>query len=181
MSIEKISRTARFGQFAANFGLVIYALTIVTLIGDFVQGEGALGKTLLEGTPWETIASPMPTGIALACLPLWFFTFALGAVLLWHARALFLGVRRQGVFVDQTAKRLTIIGWIVVALAPADILSTTAISWVVRALNPDKGIQLIFAVDDGDIYAVVVGLVIVVLGRIMTEAIRLYRENGEFV
>lgn len=181
MSINKISRAARFGQFAASFGLLIYVLIFGSLIWDTWLDQGYLGRQLIDGTPWVNIVAPLSFAQAWTSLPLWMLTDVVGIALLWQARSLFLGVRLQGVFVDQTAKRLSMLGWIVVALAPANILTITGVSYLMSRLNPDKDVQVMFMFEETDIYAVVVGLVIVVLGRIMTEAIRLYRENGEFV
>lgn len=102
------------------------------------------------------------------------------------AYALFKGFRVDGVFTLKAALRLRKIGWLIFVLAPVSILSEllgilalTCLSNCGNAIADDVRITL--SLNDTDVYALVIGLLIIAVGHIFVEAVRLSEENEAFV
>ena len=100
--------------------------------------------------------------------------------------ALFRGFRRGGVFNLQSALRLRKIGWIIFALAPVSMLSealgTLAVTCLSNCGNDiADDVRISVSFDDTDVYALVIGLLIVAVGHIFVEAVRLSDENEAFI
>jgi hypothetical protein len=85
------------------------------------------------------------------------------------------------VFIPVTALRLRRIGWLIVALSPASILANTLGAALLACWKTGDELEISIGIDSTDIYAIVIGLLLAVVSRIMLEAIRIYDENGAFV
>ena len=84
-------------------------------------------------------------------------------------------------FTIGTGRRLRRIGLILLAIAPVNILSFTLGGMVISAWATGDSLHGAVAIEDGDLYAIVVGLVITATGHMMLEAQRLSEENQSFV
>ncbi len=112
---------------------------------------------------------------------LWMIVDMMGVWMLWKIRRLFIAIRHGGMFSPDTAQLLRSIGWIVFALGPLSIFSLAIASTVMNFFLVQTGFSISIAIEDTDVYAMVIGLVIVALGHIMLEATRLNDENRAFV
>ena len=181
---EKIRRLAQFGMLASGFGIaalcVLFASMLLYLFGVIE------GFDLVKAFNLSDIVAPLDfKGRALAAF-FWLMTDALGLWLCCVAFALFKGFRDFGVFTLETSLRLRKIGWIIFAFSPVNILSSAFGTMLVSCLyNCADGIQdnvrLSVSLDDTDVYAVVIGLLIVAVGHVFVEAVRLSEENEAFV
>ncbi len=176
-----ISRYARFGEWAANFGLLLLAAVAFYVLYQAVTGavDPNQGFELDLGIN-EFIAT-------LSGVKLWVIALItsvqdiLGFVLFLTVRALFIGIRTIGVFVQNTPRRLRIIGWTIFAMAPASILAELISTALTRWWADNSELAVHISIADTDVYAVVIGLLLVVVSQIMLEAIRIHEENGAFV
>lgn len=67
------------------------------------------------------------------------------------------------------------------AVAPiSTVVEMLAVGYLARIANPAK-VVVDVSLDDGDIYAIVFGLLILVVGHVMYEAVKLFDENKSFV
>jgi len=96
-------------------------------------------------------------------------------------RRLFAGIRARGVFTDKTAQRLRRTGWLVFAIGPASVVVNAAATMLMSLWRDTGALRGSVSISDADIYAMVVGLVIVAVGHIMVDAARLEAENRAFV
>ena len=101
--------------------------------------------------------------------------------MLWQMRRLLGGFRRGEIFTEESARRLGGVGWIVTAMAPFSILCNTLTVLALTWSNAPGKRSFALGIDDADILAVTVGLLIVVVARVLTEARRIADENDAFV
>jgi uncharacterized metal-binding protein len=177
----KIIRITYFGEWAATLalllmaallGYIFYQLATQTFdIPDEVRNDLGL-STDFNGFSGFQVGS---------ILALQMTSLALGLVMILTIRRLFIGIRTVGVFVPKTARRLRVIGWIIIAMAPVSILSEFGVYALVQMWVNSNLASMQLSFDDTDVYAIVIGLVLVVVSHIMLEAIRIYDENGAFV
>ncbi|HGG65427.1 MAG TPA: DUF2975 domain-containing protein [Rhodobacteraceae bacterium] len=177
----KIIRITYFGEWAASLALlmmvallayIFYQLTTQTFeITDDIRNALELGAEFNGFSGFQTGA----------ILAVQLTSLMLGMVMIFTIRRLFIGIRKIGVFVPQTARRLRIIGWVIIAMAPVSILSEFVVYALVQMWANSNLAAMQLSFDDTDVYAIVIGLVLVVVGHIMLEAIRIYDENGAFV
>lgn len=176
-----IRKLARIAQIAAVLGIVSIVLSI--LYSGYLVLTGAphldeiIHKELAVGGLTGTI-TPLTRWLAflLGLLPL-----ASGLLGLCFASELFAGYRKGEIFTAAAANRLSAVGWAVVLLAPAYILSNSASVLVLTMLNEPGARHFTVEIDEGDIFALVFGLLIVVVGRILHEAAKMADENKSFV
>ena len=177
----RITTLARIAEIAAIVGFILlvgaqvyYGYLVITgsaetdaLIRDSF-GEDAAALTI---TPLTRILTYL---INLA--PVIVGLFGLCA-----AQQLFYGYRQGRIFTSDAANRLTNVGWAVFLLAPFYIVANTASVLVLTMYSGPGQHRLSLSFDEGDIFALVFGLLIVVVGRILHEAALISEENKSFV
>jgi len=177
----KINKLARYAELAAIIAQLILVLSFAYLFYMlFFDGSGfdeGISELFLEKekrialTFWQR-------GIGLILIIL---MDLIGLSGLNAARKLFKGYQRGEIFAPVAAKRLIFIGWMVVLLAPASQFATTIGILFFNSLKKPNTNALTFSLDSTDFYAIVFGLLIVVVGHIMYEAVQLSNENKSFV
>ena len=181
---EKISRLAGFGMVASSVGIAVLCMlfgAMALYLFGLIEGFDLVTELGLS----DIVATLDFKGRAVA-LFFWLMTDALGLWFCCIAFALFRGFRDSGVFTLEASLRLRRIGWIIFALSPVRILSRALGSGAVSCLYNcgdaiKDNVRISVSIDDTDIYAVVIGLLIVAVGHIFIEAVRLSEENEAFV
>lgn len=181
---EKIRRIAGFGMLASGFGIAITGLIFGAMVIHMFGGFR--GFDLLEELDVKDIVSELTFAGRAVALAFWFMTDAIGFWFCCVAFALFKGFRGEGVFTLKAALRLRKIGWLIFALAPVSILSETIGVFAVTCLNNcgnaiADDVRVKVSLNDTDVYALVIGLLIIAVGHIFVEAVRLSDENEAFV
>jgi hypothetical protein len=174
-------RLARIGVWAATAALCVACLAFAVFVWGAANDHMTLSSDVIEafgiGAYTERLSGPV----------LWLGTFfwswvdVLGIAMLWQVRALFITYRDGAVFTAAAASRLRLIGWIVLALAPVSILGNLLGGMSVSAWITGDAVHGQIAIQDADIYAIVIGMVIVSVGHVMTRAAELDAENRAFV
>ncbi|WP_282609505.1 DUF2975 domain-containing protein [Pelagibius sp. Alg239-R121] len=111
---------------------------------------------------------------------------------LYWARELFRGYGRGEIFTEIAAMRLGKVGWMVTLLAPIGFVADFGLlkTVVVAAAPMDSGLSISAAdfalmayisVSELDAFAIVIGLLIVLVGRILSEASKISEENRSFI
>ena len=177
----KIIKIARTAEVAALIGMLIIAIVfffaVYFLVGQGGQADAHIIRQFLDdGVQASFTTSQRLVGASLMMLPDF-----LGLFGLYTARKLFAGYQRGDVFTALAATRLKIIGWVLVMLAPvSQIADTIGIFYFTRLIEP-KRVRIDISLEDTHVYAVVFGLLIVVVGYVMYEAVRISEENKSFV
>ncbi|MBX2854816.1 MAG: DUF2975 domain-containing protein [Rhodobacteraceae bacterium] len=176
---RRIRSLARLSEGAAGIAFALFALTlplmavvILAMPEARVELIDAIDEDALTQAPWLNATAGLLVGLA----PL-----ALSAYMLWEMRRLLGGFRRGEIFTEETARRLGGVGWIVTAMAPFSILCNMLTVLALTWSNGPGERALSLEIDDTDILAVTVGLLIVVVARVLTEARRIADENDAFV
>ena len=94
---------------------------------------------------------------------------------------LFRGYLKGQVFDLASAQRIRLIGWMIFALAPLSIVCETIGRYFFTKWMQPGRINIELSLSDGDIFAVVFGLLIVIVGHVMTKANEIAEENKSFV
>lgn len=184
MQNEKIYRVAGWGMVASGFGIAV----LITLFGVMAVYlfTGFEGFDLAEEIGVGEVVGQLDFAGRAVGLFFWLTTDVLGLWFCCVAFALFRGFRRSGVFTLNAAKRLRKIGWLVFALAPVSMMSELAGTLAVSCLSNcgnaiADDVQISVSFEDTDVYAMVIGLLIVAVGHVFVEAVRLSEENQAFV
>ncbi len=105
----------------------------------------------------------------------------LGIVGFYYARKLLVGYGKGEVFTMRAAKTISRIGWIVVSIAIVSPLTNLLGVSIFGMLATPSSLIISVKLENTDVYAIVFGLLIVVIGHVMYEAVRISDENREIV
>lgn len=116
----------------------------------------------------------------------------LGLYALFGAWELFRGYGRGEIFTEVAALRFSRIGWMITLLAPVGfvgdygflktIVVAAAPGDAVLSFGPvDWALAVFINVGELDVFAIVIGLLIVLVGRILSEASKISDENRSFI
>ena len=177
----RVANLAKAGEIASTVGAVLSCGIPVYLIGSLVTGSPIIDDVLTEGFELTSPVGELGLFQRAVALLLWLLPIFLGLAMLVIARNLFAGFRRSGVFTQNATRQLRHIGWLLVATFPVRLISE-GFGTLVASLANDPGNRLFsLSLGDADVYAIVVGLTIVVVSHIHGEAIQLAEENRAFV
>lgn len=174
----RIRQLSIWAQRTALLAIVLLVVTTAAMplniewLDENLRREIAVGEGVsLAITPaTRTIAYLMMLSVTAI------FIFAL-----WTAYRLFADYARGEIFTELAASRLSRIGWAVVAMSPSSTLVDTLSTIVLTINNPPGQRHVSITLDATDLIAIVGGLVLVAVGRIMLEATRVAEENRQFV
>jgi len=99
----------------------------------------------------------------------------------YNANILFSEFNDGVVFTKDAAKRIGLIGWVIVVIPLWTIIVDLAISGVLAAFRTVGKVGVSISFENSDMMAIVFGLLFVILGRIMGEAAKISDENRQFV
>lgn len=174
LSIRRLGRAvavlAVFGVLLGGLGTLI-VWSDADLIRRFVvPGAGLVGQ------PVTVSDAARFRGFLVALLPFGLFAYAMLEV------ARLFGAFADGdVFEERNAGRLRRIGLAALAAALVGPLTRAATSVVLTLDNPPGQKALALNFGTADLFALIVGLALVAFARVFGEAVRLARENGEFI
>lgn len=178
---RRLDITAKWGAWIVDLTLAVllaaFAYGLWMLVSDPDQTASDLAEALGATLTAERVSAP---ALWLAAL-FWCLTDIVGVMILLSARALFREYRHGRVFAPDATRRLSRIGALLVAMAPASVIGDMLAILALTSANAAGERQLTIGFDDTDLYAIVLGLIVVAAGIIMTEAVRLSEENKSFV
>lgn len=177
----RIVRLARISQALAIGGIALIIFGAVLVIALAATGDGFIDELLRDEFIEEGLPVTITPTVRIATMA---FMIAPSLLMIWaldQARRLFTGYRRGEIMTPQAAKRVRSIGWIVFALGPFDIVISMLAVLALTILNAPGERTLAIDISDVDVFAVVLGLLIVVIGHILREAALVAEENRGFV
>jgi len=177
----RLHRTANWGIWLASAAMAVLAVFIGYMLWTALRDADGLARMLTGELDLPGPAPLLGRLQALGVTVLWLVTDVIGFALMWQVRRLFAGIRARGVFTDKTAQRLRRTGWLVFAIGPASVVVNAAATMLMSLWRDTGALRGSVSISDADIYAMVVGLVIVAVGHIMVDAARLEAENRAFV
>lgn len=178
---DRLQSTATAGVWLSSAVLIL----LVTVIGFFtwtsLTDGHELSRLLTDQLDLNGPAPLLSNLQATVLTAIWLITDVIALFMLMHIRTLFIGIRRRGIFTDQTARRLRRIGWLLFAIGPINIFASMGATMLLGYWRDPTALHGSISLEDGDFYAMVIGLVIVAVGHIMVDATRIETENRAFV
>ncbi len=178
---DRLQTTATAGVWLSS---AVIAL-LITIIGFFtwtsLTDGNELSRLLTDQLELNGPAPLLNSTQATLLTAIWLITDIIALIMLLNIRILFIGIRRLGIFTDQTARRLRRIGWLLFAIGPLNVFVNMGASMLLGYWRDPTALHGSISLDDGDFYAMVIGLVIVAVGHIMVDATRIETENRAFV
>lgn len=176
-SRSRIQRLSRWAGAGALAGCILIAASVVLAAFDAGTLDQLIRTELLG--PDRTISiAPRLRAICYGLLS-WTVIFYVYGLL--TARRLFLGYAGGDVFSESAGRRLARIGWSVAALPIATNISIT-IAALLATWDAGPGQRILkFSFSGADFLALVYGVLLIVVGYVLTEAARLSEENRQFV
>lgn len=178
---SRLFRTASWGIWITTIVMCILIGIICFFLYKALIDPDHLSRMMADQVDLAGASPLLSRGQALGMTTFWLASEIIAFVMLFKTRALFYGIRSDGIFTDLNARRIRHIGWIVLALAPVSILVDTGTIFLLRRWRDVTDVHIDISLSDGDLYALVVGLVLVALGHIMVDATRIHAENRAFI
>lgn len=178
---KSIGRMSTLGKWFAYLGVTVIAI-----------GAMALAYAMFFDTTGlkDFFDDNFVTGQAIAALPVSarMMVYVLAVAQLLPAVAgfvtavtLFSSFGKGRVFTRELAKRVEIIGWSITTLPLVQGVLGIGVSAILAFYSTTGRLEVSLDCDEGDLMAIIFGLLFVVLGRIMHEAVILSEENRQFV
>lgn len=176
--MERVRRIAGWVRLVAVAGGLAMVVGTVWMWTTPAWVERAAAHDLGLGTTTPVTLAPgvIPACTALAMVPVLVGLFALLQV--WH---LFGHYARGEIFTAEATRRLRRLAWTGIAVAPAQVITRTAIGLVLTMNNPPGKKALVVSMSSNDLTMLLIGLLLLAIAWVMVEATRLARENAEFV
>lgn len=111
----------------------------------------------------------------------WLWVDILGIAMIWQVFRLFQDFRQGALMMPATGKRLRRVGVILCAMPLVNIVGLLLGGMILSAWVTQNTVHGGVSIDDSDIYALVVGLVLVAVGHIIAIAAEIDAENRAFI
>ncbi|MEP4197588.1 MAG: DUF2975 domain-containing protein [Aliishimia sp.] len=174
-------RLARTGVWATSLALCIACVAFDFFIVGAASDQIVLSNDIIEDFGISDHVDQLTGPRLWIGTFFWAWVDMLGLYMLWSIRKLFIAYRDGSVFSPDSARKLRHIGWVILAMAPASMLGTFLGGMWLSAWATRSSVHGQIAIEDTDIYAIIIGLVIVSVGHVMTLAADLDAENRAFV
>jgi len=174
-------RLLRIARLLTWAGLLLFVGAMVWGCYEMVSDSKTFDLVLSENFLGEERLFAFSTGQRLVGAVLLIFAIGSGIVGLWLVLQLFAGYLKGQVFSLAAVQRLRLIGWMVVALFPMGLISEALGSYLFSGWAQAVNTKVEISISDGDVFALVFGLLIVVVGHVMYQALSISEENQSFV
>lgn len=180
-ALQRAKRTAVWGQWIAALAIAIFTIAMSLFVGAIAWGLPEAVSEIAVATDLPPDAMPPAAWQRAVTALTWIVPDLFGLAMMLLAFSMFRNFRRDNALTLGTAKRLRTIGWCILAIAPSRmIFDTLTISLFTAWAAPGHGVISV-GLEDTDIYAVLIGLIIVATGHIMVQAVEYSDENKSFV
>lgn len=176
--IVKISRIAKWVCILVMlFGLSIISQLLWSLFADPVAIEKLIKEELVGK---DTPVTLTETSILLAFISS-IASIIFGLFIFGKAVGLFSTYMTGNILTLRNASTIQTIGWAVVLLAPITMLSETLAILAATWGGSGDNVNISIKIDDMEIYGIILGLLLVTLGRILQEAAIISDEHKTFI
>lgn len=179
---DKSLKLLSIARWVPIFGLLLIGLLGVVLTWSFLSESPAVSD-FIRSEYGDAVAvdgelSTMASGLGLL---IWLLSISSAAIGLWLAHRLLSDYYFGRIFSLSSARRLRLIGWMVVLVSPLGIICETLgiflVGWLTDAST--KSISISFG--HLEVLALAFGLLIVAVGHVMEKAIEIAEENEHFI
>lgn len=171
-----LARTAT--RLALATGLAILALQVV-YVALWINPPLAMRSLALALPGLDQAGLPSwapPAGFVLGFFPLLILLYGL-----WQVRRFFRLYAENELFPAAAGLYLRNFGLALFVLVPVNVLTSSAASVLFSLHRPEGQRQLALSVSSSEVFVLIIGALIMMIGRILTEAHRLAEENRQIV
>jgi Protein of unknown function (DUF2975) len=176
---QRIRSLALWGELVCGLSiLVLLGTTGAAMLDPIWRDTMMFGGIQLNGAPPIPFSKEARECLLLLSIP----AVLCQAFALWVGMLLFRGYRRGEIFARSSAKLLTRIGWALFAQTPICMAITFMLGRVLaNTSQPGAELSLSFNVTNVDLGPIAFGLLAVLIGKVLGEAVRLAEENEMFI
>lgn len=178
---QKIGKMSLVGEIVACLGLLLSLVVVADTVWTFFSNGASLDADIAETFLKHGETLSLSAGQRLIGVKLALVTILIGAIGLNAARQLFAGYRKGEVFTYRAASRFSIIGWTLILLVPASKIALNVGRYYFSGIAGAGSFEAEFLLEDVDLYALAFGLLLVVAGQVMRQAVVLMEENRSFI
>jgi len=179
--LDRVRRLSAVGIWVSTASIIVAAVALLYIGFWMILRDPFYETALIEDLAIDAYVDQLTLMQAIAGTTLWGAADLVAIAMLWTVRSLFQGFLNDGVFSVLSTTRLRRIGLLLLFLGPVSIISETLGGMLLTFWHTGDSVHGAISIDDGDIYAIVIGLVITAVSHIMLEAARLLEENQSFV
>lgn len=177
----RIKKTSTYAGLFCTLGIILaciaFAYFLFLLLADVGEFDQIIRDNLVARNTPITLNSASRYGVfVIGLLPL-----LIALYIFSNAKNLFQEYKNGSVFTRYATEKISKIGWAVTLMAPVSIVSRTINILVLTIGNNAGEKQLSLQFSSTDIYAVIIGLLLITLGKIMFEATLISDENQAIV
>lgn len=177
MRNPKIPTVARY---TAVF--IVICMIALSLVGLYALYKAITDPaSLAEAYPNVTVVGSLSTASIAAIIFMGVFNFLVTIYVLNRLRLLMVGYAKEDIFSFSAVSHIHAIGAGLIVLAIGSILTTSIDVLALTASNPQGQRSLVIGIQNGDIGFLLSGVVVILIGWIMREAVSISYENKEFV
>ncbi len=178
LRIQTLSNVAKW---CARFGLFAFALAMLFLAYELLYDPSELEELFEQNKLPKGFIAGLPFVVRSLLFVVAVASMFPGVIGFCVATELFSSFSKGEVFTSVAAGRISLIGWALVALPLADTIGNLLISGILALFKTIGEVSFTVDFDEGDLMAIVFGLLFVILGRVMMEAVKISEENKQFI
>ena len=177
----RITSLARTSEIIAIAGMLTIAIAVAILAFLLVTNSTLIDEILREQFLFGNVNATMTRLTRTLAYLAFLLPAVMGLLVLNQIRMLFASYRSGKIFDTRAARRLATVGWTLLVLVAVLIFSQSLGLLILTWLNApgDRTVGIGFGL--GEIMSLVVGLLLIVVGRILEEAVAISDENKSFV
>ncbi len=178
---KNVKRIVFFARLAAQIGMMLIAAMIVfslyclffdpSVIDTYIKEAFLSPDAPIKLSFWERVL-----GLGLVIV-----IDILGFVAFCYAYKLLTDYQNGDIFTLASSAKIRLIGWLIVALSAVDKIVVLVGVLIFGYLQTPKGVTIRFEVEEQDIYAIIFGLLVVVIGHVMYQAVLISDENKAII
>jgi hypothetical protein len=175
---DKISlaRTAKGLTHATTLAILVLLIVYPALWIDPALAVRSLAPSLPGLDQADLRSWALAAGFGLGLIPLLVFIFGL-----WRIRQFFRLYSENDLFPAEAGRYLRHFGIVLLILVPVGMATSSAASILFSLHRPEGQKQLAIGISSSEIFALIVGALLMMIGRILSEAHRLAEENRQIV
>ncbi len=173
-----LSSVARWFAIISLVMIFLAALYLVyVMFFDFAELNNALEQPELP----DGFVGGLPASVKILLLLLLFLESLPSIIGFYTANKLFSAFKEGEIFTVDTANRVSLIGWVVFVLPVVSLVISILVPLFLGIFKTAGFVSISIDFNEGDMMAMVFGLLFVILGRVMMEAVKISDENQQFV
>lgn len=176
---ERIAKISKIAEIVCLIGFFIMAISMIYTAYLYLIDTAIFDKELKSNIEIPSIViNDINRALTYLLIAL---SDSIALFTFYQAWRLFREYKKGYILTILAAQKLKLIGWAVFSLGPFNILINTIVVYILTITSKSEGASISVSIEDTHIYAVILGLLLVTLGKILHEASIISDEHNSFV